>query len=369
MSITVSIRHDFGAFAIDAAFESEGGVTALFGRSGAGKTTIVNTIGGLIRPHHGRVSIDGAVLVDTERGIFAPPHRRRVGYVFQEGRLFPHLSVRQNLLFGRWFSRKKGRRDDFDHVVELLGVGELLERRPGRLSGGEKQRVAIGRALLADPGALLMDEPLASLDEARKAEILPYIERLRDEIRIPIIYVSHSIPEVARLATTVVVLSEGRVEKVGSPAEIMADPTLFPVLGRHEAGAVLSAVIAGHDPADGLTYLEIQGGRLTVPQVDAPPGIRLRVHIRARDVILALKPPVGISALNVLAATVVRIGPTDAPIVDLQLACGSDLILARITRRSLHALDIAPGQQVFAVLKSIAVGRRDIGIHDERHPQ
>lgn len=369
MSLTVAIRHGFGKFRLDAAFETAGGVTALFGRSGAGKTTIVNIVGGLIRPAEGRVAIDGATLVDTEKGVFVPAHKRRIGYVFQEGRLFPHLSVRHNLLFGRWFSGSREGRDDFGHVVELLGVGHLLDRRPGLLSGGEKQRVAIGRALLANPAALLMDEPLASLDEARKAEILPYIERLRDEIRIPIIYVSHSIPEVARLATTVVVLSDGAVERVGTPADIMADPTLFPTLGRHEAGAVLPAVVAGHDPADGLSYLDVQGGRLIVPRIDAAPGSHLRVHIRARDVILALKPPEGISALNVLPATVVRIGPTDAPIVDLQLACGTDLILARITRRSLHALDIAPGREVFAILKSIAVGRRDIGLYDDRLAQ
>ena len=184
MSLDIHIRHRQGAFALDIAFRSEGRLTALFGRSGAGKTSVVNIIGGLVRPQHGRVVVDDRTLVDTERGVFLPKHRRRVGYVFQEGRLFPHLSVRQNLLYGQWFTPKPERYGSLDQVVELLGIGHLLDRRPALLSGGEKQRVAIGRALLASPRLLLMDEPLAALDEARKAEILPYIERLRDESKI-----------------------------------------------------------------------------------------------------------------------------------------------------------------------------------------
>src|SRR2546421_3506551 len=202
--LTVAVEHHFGGFVLDAAFDSAGGLTALFGRSGAGKTSLVNAIAGLIRPDRGYVALDGTVLTDTERGVFVPARRRHIGYVFQEGRLFPHLTVRQNLLYGRWFAPQAKRGDDLDRVVNLLGIAGLLDRRPGRLSGGEKQRVAFGRALLADPRVLLMDEPLSSLDETLKAEILPYIERLRDQSKIPIIYVSHSIAEVARLATTVV---------------------------------------------------------------------------------------------------------------------------------------------------------------------
>ena len=185
MTLAIDIRHRLGDFLLDARFETGGGLIALFGRSGSGKTSIINIIAGLIRPEHGRVAIDDVVLVDTARGMFVPRHRRRIGYVFQEGRLFPHLTVRQNLLYGRWFAPQAERGDDLDRVVDLLGIGSLLERRPGRLSGGEKQRVAIGRALLANPRLLLMDEPLASLDEARKAEILPYIERLRDQSTDP----------------------------------------------------------------------------------------------------------------------------------------------------------------------------------------
>ena len=226
MSLEVDIEHNQGVFRLEASFSSSGRLTALFGRSGSGKTTLVNTIAGLVRPTRGRITVQGTVLVDTAAGVFLPKHRRRIGYVFQEGRLFPHLTVRQNLLFGRWLARSQetDKRDgaaDLDGLVDLLGMGALLARRPGGLSGGEKQRVAIGRALLSRPRLLLMDEPLASLDEARKGEIPPYIERLRDEVGVPIIYVSHNVAEVARLATMVVVLDEGRVVAAGSATEVL----------------------------------------------------------------------------------------------------------------------------------------------------
>src|SRR5436190_1176918 len=216
--LSVAVAHHFGSFALDAAFDSAGGLTALFGRSGAGKTSLINAIAGLLRPERGRIVVDGAVLTDTERGVFVPARRRRIGYVFQEGRLFPHLTVRQNLLYGRCFAPKGGGSGEVDQMIDLLGIGALLRRRPAHLSGGEKQRVAIGRALLARPRLLVMDEPLASLDEARKTEILPYIERLRDRAGVPIVYVSHQIAEVVRLATTMVVLSEGSVAAIGPTA-------------------------------------------------------------------------------------------------------------------------------------------------------
>jgi molybdate transport system ATP-binding protein len=215
MTLSVAIKHKLGAFALDARFESAGRLTALFGPSGAGKTAIVKIIGGLVRSDEARVAVGGQVLIDTAKNIFVPKEKRRIGYVFQEPRLFPHLTVKQNLGFGRWFTPKTERYADFDGVVALLGIGHLLARKPGLLSGGEQQRVAIGRALLASPRLLLMDEPLASLDEARKSEILPYIERLRDETKIPIVYVSHSAEEVARLATDLVVLAEGHIVKSG----------------------------------------------------------------------------------------------------------------------------------------------------------
>jgi molybdate transport system ATP-binding protein len=283
-----------------------------------------------------------------------PPRRRRIGYVFQEGRLFPHLTVRQNLLYGRWFAPKGGSAAEFEHVVDLLGVAALLGRRPANLSGGEKQRVAIGRALLSRPRLLVMDEPLASLDEARKAEILPYIERLRDHSAVPIVYVSHAIAEVTRLATTMVVLSEGQAAAVGSTEAIMGRLDLFPLTGRAEAGAILATRVAEHDLTFGLTTLRAAAGRLRVPRLGLPLGSTLRVRIRARDVMIALSPPEGLSALNVLPGVVAEIGASDGPIVDIRLDCGGEALIARLTRRSVETLGLSPGRPVYAVIKSIA---------------
>ena len=260
MTIACDIEHRLGNFQLDVHFKAGGGLIALFGRSGAGKSTIVNVIAGLIRPDQGRIEIDGVTLLDTGQGIFVPRHKRRVGYVFQEGRLFPHLTVRQNLLYGQWFAGQGEGHAELDRVVDLLGIAPLLDRRPARLSGGEKQRVAIGRALLASPRLLLMDEPLASLDQERKAEILPYIERLRDQSKVPIVYVSHSITEVVRLASTLVLLSEGSVAAVGPTVEIMQRLDLFPLTGRAEAGAVIEATVERHDERFGLTELTVARG-------------------------------------------------------------------------------------------------------------
>jgi len=368
MTLAVHIRHRLGTFLLDARFETGSGLTALFGRSGSGKTTVVNTIAGLIRPSQGRVAIDGTVLIDTQSGIHVPRHHRRIGYVFQEGRLFPHLTVRQNLLYGRWFAPRvalgtPGPRpsDDLERVVDLLGIGALLERRPGRLSGGEKQRVAIGRALLADPRLLLMDEPLASLDEARKAEILPYIERLRDHSKVPIVYVSHSVAEVARLATTVVLLSEGKVAAVGSTSEVMQRLDLFPLTGRAEAGAIVEATVDRHDDAYGLTELVSRAGRWRLHRVDAPAGTRLRLRVRARDVMLARSAPTDLSALNVLPGVVADIGPHDGSIVEVRIDCSGEALIARLTRYSVERLDLRPGTPVFALIKSVALDRRSLG--------
>jgi molybdate transport system ATP-binding protein len=361
--LEVAVKHRLGAFALDIRFESGPGLTALFGRSGAGKTSVVNAIGGLIRPQRGRIVVGGTVLLDTERGVFVPAHRRRIGYVFQEGRLFPHLTVRQNLLFGRWFATRAVAAPAvrFDDVVELLGIEPLLPRRPGRLSGGEKQRVAIGRALLANPRLLLMDEPLASLDAARKDEILPYLERLRDASEVPIVYVSHAAAEVARLATTIVLIADGRVQAVGPVAEIMGRAGQYPLAGGFEAGAVLTVRVAAHDSRWGLTELLGGGGRLTVSRIDLPVGSLLRVRIRARDVILATERPHGISALNVLAGTVEALVPTGEEALEVQLRLGPERLLARITRRSGEALGLAPGRPVFALVKTVAIDRRSLG--------
>lgn len=360
MTLALDIRHRLGEFQLDARFDTGSGLVALFGRSGAGKTSIVHVIAGLIRPDRGSVSLDGVAVVDTARGIFVPRHRRRVGYVFQEGRLFPHLTVRQNLLYGRWFAPRGQPRDDLDRVVDLLGIGTLLERRPGRLSGGEKQRVAIGRALLADPRLLLMDEPLASLDEARKAEILPYIERLRDQSRIPIVYVSHSVAEVARLASTVVLLLAGKVAAVGPTAEIMHRLDLFPLTGRAEAGAIIEAVVEGHDERFGLTQLRSRAGAWKLPRLDVAVGTRVRLRVRARDVMLAGQRPPELSALNIHPGVVVDMSAGDGPIVEIRLDCNGETLIARITRYSVEHLGLGRGKTVYALIKSVALDRRSL---------
>ncbi|MES2667108.1 MAG: molybdenum ABC transporter ATP-binding protein [Pseudomonadota bacterium] len=358
MTVSVTLTHRFAGFALDVDFAAPPGVTALFGRSGSGKTSVVNAVAGLLRPDQGRIVVGAEVLLDTARGLRVPVHKRRIGMVFQDGRLFPHLTVRQNLTYGQWFAPKGA--DEFDHVVALLGLKALLHRRPGTLSGGEAQRVAIGRALLSRPRLLLMDEPLSALDDARKAEVLPYLERLRDETNIPILLVSHSVAEVARLATTVVALEAGRVVACGPAASILADPETVPVFGVRDAGAVLEGVIAAQH-GDGLTEIAVSAGRLFVPRVSGEAGARLRLRIAAQDVILSRTAPVGLSALNILAGTVtaVRRGGHGGAMV--QIAAGSDTILARITARSADALALEPGVAVHAIAKSVGVAQADVG--------
>lgn len=361
MSLSVTLKHAFAGFTLDASFDAPAGVTALFGRSGSGKTTLINAVAGLLRPDHGRITLGGQTLLDTSRGLSLPSHKRRIGYVFQEARLFPHLTVMQNLRYGAWFaSAFAAKTDQQDQMIDMLGLAPLLHRRPAALSGGEKQRVAIGRALLSAPQLLLMDEPLAALDDARKAEILPYLEKLRDHTKTPILYVSHVMQEVARLATTLVVLDAGRVLRAGPLAAMLADPTLAPALGLRDAGALLHAVVAAQEP-DGLTRLQTAAGPLWLPRVAAPPGTELRIRIAAQDVILSRSRPEGLSALNILPATVASLRVGDGPGALVQLQIGPDLLLARITRRSADALGLQTGSPVFAILKSVAVAQADIG--------
>lgn len=353
MTLIVEARQRLGAFSLDAGFTSEGGVTALFGRSGSGKTSLVRIIAGLAKPDHGRLVIDDEVLVDTQKRIFVPKHRRRFGYVFQEGRLFPHLSVRQNLTYGRWFAPKTAAAADFDRIVELLGIEALLERRPGALSGGEKQRVAIGRALLSAPRLLLMDEPLAALDEARKAEILPYLQRLRDETATPIVYVSHSVAEVAQLADKVVMMKDGGVEAVGTPSEILS----LPSTDRREAGAVLAGVVERVDPAHRLATVALSNASLMVPNARVLEGQHVRVHIPERDVMVAIIRPEGLSALNIIEGVVAAIEPDGEGMARIRIRSGSDVLLARITLLSVERLVLAIDRPVFAVIKTVALER------------
>jgi len=366
--IEIDVEKRLGAFLLDARFAAPAtGITALFGRSGAGKTTLVNLLAGLVRPDRGRIAVGGEVLFSAEEGIDVPPERRRLGYVFQEGRLFPHYSVHGNLTYGR----RRGTRGGaigFDAVVALLGLGALLDRRPGDLSGGEKQRVAIGRALLAEPRLLLMDEPLASLDAPRKAEILPFIEKLRDELHLPVIYVSHAMEEIVRLADTLVLMSEGRIAAVGPVEELTSRLDLRPLTGRYEAGAVIRATVAGHDVTYGLSELAFPGGRLRVSHVALPLGTPVRARIRARDVALATTRPIGISFRNIFAARVTEVAPERAPIVDVRLDIGTPAqpvaLWARVTARAAHELGLTPGREVFALVKTVALDRASYGRYD-----
>jgi len=362
--IEVNVRRRLSAFAVDAQFSASEGITALFGRSGAGKTTVVNMLAGLERPDEGRIAVAGRVLFDRKKGIDLAPENRRLGYVFQEDRLFPHLSVRGNLAFGARRARAAEPRVDLDSVVALLDLGGLLERRPAHLSGGEKQRVAIGRALLACPSLLLMDEPLASLDVRRRAEILPFIENLRDRIGVPIVYVTHNIDEIIRLADTVVLMDNGQVAAAGPLEEVMTRLDLSAVIGSFDAGAVIRATVADHDSVHALTRLKITGGALTVSRIDLPVGANLRVRLRARDVILALHRPEDISTLNVLCGTVTELRPAMASQTDVLVDVGSRL-WARVTRRSVAELGLEPGREVYALVKSVALDHYSGGFADD----
>jgi len=365
--LTLRANHRLGEFhlKLDVSVPSRG-VTALFGRSGVGKSSIVNLLAGLLRPDEGYVKIGDTVLFDSAAGLSVPPEHRRLGYVFQEGRLFPHLSVRGNLLFGHRRIAPEQRRIGFDEVVALLDIVPLLERRPRDLSGGEKQRVAIGRALLANPKLLLMDEPLASLDAARKNEIIPFIEKLRDGFGIPIVYVTHDLGEIVRLADRVVLMSNGMAAFTGSVEELMGRIDMADIMDQPEAEAVIAGHVAGHDDEFGLTRLTLPGAELRVRRMALAPGAGVRVRIRARDVAIALDAPAGISVLNILP---VRI----AEIIDRREQCLLRLtmsdtppasIWAGITARSRHDLGLNTGNRVYALIKAVAVEGSGGGVEE-----
>lgn len=354
--LDVHIRKQIGAFVLDARFSTRArGLTALFGASGSGKSTIVAAIAGLLEPDAGRIVAGGETLFDSERGIDVAVERRRVGYVFQDARLFPHLKVRDNLAYGLKRAPSGSRLIALDTIVDLLGIGHLLDRRPLRLSGGEKQRVAIGRALLAQPRLLLMDEPLASLDAARRLEILPYIERLRDELGLLIVYVSHSVDEVLRLANTIVIVEAGRVVAQGSPMALSMRMDLQPLGGRFEAGSVIEGRVARHDEVHQLTHIVVGSRSLLLPRFDMPLGAGVRVRVRARDVMLALAPPVGLSVQNALEAVVTEISKEPGPYAEIKVDADGIMLLARVTRDSVQRLDLAAGRRVYALIKSVAI--------------
>jgi molybdate transport system ATP-binding protein len=353
--ITARCRIDRGAFQLDVDLTLPGsGVTALFGHSGSGKTTVLRVLAGLERVAGARVALGDDVWQDDARGLFVPTHQRGIGYVFQEASLFPHLDVRANLDFGRKRLKPEARRFELQAVAELLGIERLLDARPDTLSGGERQRAAIARTLLASPRLLLMDEPLAALDMRRKLEILPYLERLHDELALPVVYVSHAADEVARLADHLVVLEEGRVLGSGPLAETLARLDLAAHF-EDDAGVMIETTVEAHD-TDGLSHLAFAGGVLLVGRRDAAIGSRVRCRIHARDVSLALERPRGSSITNILPAVVNAVGPGGMPgQVLARLMVGETPLLARITERSRRELGIEPGCALWAQVKAVAL--------------
>lgn len=360
--IRVRARLPRPGFDLDVDFESDAGALALFGPSGAGKSTVLGVVAGLLRPQAGRIEVDGEVLFDSERAVDLPTHRRRVGMVFQDSLLFPHLTVRENLAYGM-----RGRASGLPGVtlarmVELLGIGHLLQRRPAGLSGGERQRVAIGRALLARPRLLLMDEPLASLDQQRRQEILPYVAALHAEFGVPILYVSHAVEEVARVARHVVVLRQGRVVASGAPGEVLAAGTATDGRGGFDAVSILEAAVRAHDFRYRLTVLEHPSGNISVPGLVGRIGETWRVLVRATDVALALQRPREVSYRTVLAASVVAVEQDDGPVARVAMALrGGGRIAALVTRKSIDELGLDVGDEAFAILKSISLDERALG--------
>ena len=359
--LTLQTRLVRGAFTLDLDLTLPGrGLTALFGASGSGKTTCLRVLAGLEPAASGRLSVGGELWQDSTRGLFVPPHQRALGYVFQEASLFDHLSVQDNIRFGYRRTPAAQRRYGWDHGLELLGIGHLLRRMPHELSGGERQRVAMARALATSPRVLLMDEPLAALDSPRKAEILPWLEQLHQKLDIPVVYVTHSADEVARLADHLVLLEQGRVMAQGPVLELMTRADL-PLAHGDSAGALVEAVTCGLQSDSDLCELRFDGGTLLLPQTRATPlpdRTPVRVRIQARDVSLSLVQPEQTSVLNCLPATVADVSEDGPGQVLVGLRLGQETrLLSRISRLSCERLGIAPGLPVFAQIKGVAMVR------------
>ena len=354
--IAVDVERQLGAFHLAARFESDGPITAIFGPSGSGKTSLIRLIAGLDRPGRGRIAVGDRVLVDTSKALFIAPHRRRVGLVFQDSLLFPHLTVRQNIGYGRLFTPRGARRIDPALVIETLGIGPLLSRRPALLSGGERQRVGLARALIASPDLLLMDEPLASLDGARKSDILGLIERLRDTLGVPIVYVSHDTTEVMRLAATVVVLDQGKVAEIGGPADVLPRAVAREGSERRALISVLHCVAGRYDEAYGLTTLSHPAGAILAAGPCLAEGASVRVVVRATDVVIALGEQRGLSVRSALSARVGRLDAIAAAHMAVALELpGGDRLTAIITRLAADELQLVPGRDVKALIKTAAL--------------
>lgn len=353
--IKARFKVDYNAFALTVGLALPGrGITALFGASGSGKTTCLRVIAGLERAADVYLEVNGEVWQDDARNIFLPTHQRPLGYVFQEASLFAHLNVQRNLEYGMRRIAKSARHVSLEHAVSLLDIGHLLQRKPDKLSGGERQRVAIARALATSPRILLMDEPLAALDAKRKAEIMPYLERLHDELDIPVLYVSHSADEVVRLADHLVLLETGKVVASGATQDLLTRLDLEVAHG-DAASALVTATISAHDPDYHLSSATFPGGQLLLPQQSATIGQQVRIRVQARDVSLSLAPQRDSSILNIVAATVTELSADAAGQVMVGLDANGTRLLARITRKSCVTMELAPGKSLYAQIKGIAI--------------
>ena len=353
MTIEARFRVDRGDFSLDVDLNiPSAGVTSVLGPSGCGKTTLLRAIAGL--EYHGGGFLKVGDHTWQDAGQFVPPHKRSLGYVFQEASLFAHLNVRGNLEYGVKRVPESERRVSVEQAIELLGISKLLDRQTDTLSGGERQRVAIARAMAVSPRLLLMDEPLANLDRARKQEVLPYIESLHAELKIPVVYVSHSQDEVARIADELVLLDAGRVTATGAIDEMFTRLDL-PLAHDDDAAAIIEAAVAGHDEKYDLTHLDFAGGRITVSRAAMQVGDRARLRLAARDVSLTLERQSSTSILNIFSATVDEITEKGQAQVTVRLLVGGVPLLARITRKSAVELDLQSGKPVYAQVKSVAL--------------
>ena len=353
--LQVAAKKQRAAFTLDAQFElPTPGVVALFGRSGCGKTTLVNVIAGLLNADTGRVALDETVLLDTGRGIDVPPERRRIGYVFQDSRLFPHLRVAANLRYGQKRARAAAF-VDLDLVADLLDLGPLMNRRTHELSGGERQRVAIGRALLSQPALLLLDEPLASLDASRREEVLPYLETLRDKLAIPMVYVSHNFDEVLRVATHLVLMEAGKTIAQGDLGEMSLHPRIRAIIGADAVGAIVDGKVLGMNASSGLTRVQVGDGELNVHYDGVAPGTKLRVQLLSRDIIVATQPPQHLSVRNSLKGVVTSVTDDvdDSNLIAIDI--GGTMIMARVTRAATRELGLVAGLPVWALVKTASL--------------
>ncbi|MCF6322529.1 MAG: molybdenum ABC transporter ATP-binding protein, partial [Rhizobiaceae bacterium] len=352
--ISVDVEARLGEFELKAKLDAPGKITALFGPSGSGKTSLVRMIAGLEKPQKGTIQIGERVLFSAVKNINLPPRKRRVGYVFQDANLFPHFSVKTNLTYCEWAGGRKGSLG-LDAVCEVLGIEHLLMRAPATLSGGEKQRVAIGRALLSDPSVLLLDEPLSALDTKRKLEILPFLEGVRDEFNLPMIYISHSVDEVTRLADYLVVLEEGKVSACGAIEDVLGDVELRGAGDGLEAGSLLKGVCSGFDKLMGLAKIEVAGQDIYLPIAQMEAGQKVRLRIKANDIALALSKPEGTSIQNMVECEIISLAQKGPSHIEVGLKIGEQQMRSRITRKAADDLALVRGAKCIALIKAVAL--------------